>query len=117
MNRKPRLLLSVLAGLVEAALNVAVNLATEWKHNPWAWVAVPVLAMVVAWLTYLVSQGGENKTTDHQGQQDPPVLRWEERNGSARRMVSTTSETVATEFLRHVPPPLTSPHESSRSQP
>ncbi|GAA1014022.1 hypothetical protein Aple_042620 [Acrocarpospora pleiomorpha] len=97
-----------------AGVGVAVNLATEWKYNLLAWAAVPVLSALALWLASMADRGGQREVTGHMGQQILPVLRWEERNGHAHRMVSTTSEKVATEFLKRVPPPLDSPYEPPR---
>ncbi|GAA0384664.1 hypothetical protein Acor_47780 [Acrocarpospora corrugata] len=97
-----------------AGVGVAVNLATEWKYNVLAWAAVPVLSLLALKLGSMADQAGQREATYHQGPQIPPVLRWEERNGRAHRTVSTTSEKVATEFLRRIPPPLDTPYEPPR---
>jgi cytochrome bd-type quinol oxidase subunit 2 len=34
--------------VLTSAVAVAVNLATEWKSNPWAWLAVVVTTVLVA---------------------------------------------------------------------
>ena len=44
-------LLALAAAVVSSALAVVVNLATEWKANPWAWIAVALLTI----LTYAVT--------------------------------------------------------------
>lgn len=109
MNLKPRKLWSALA---TAALGVVVNLATELKHNLLAWIAVPVLAILVAELESMVDQGRQRRVLRSQEQALPPVLHYEERNGTAHRTMSTTSEKVATEFLKRVSLPLDTPPKS-----
>ncbi|GAA3113960.1 hypothetical protein GCM10020001_036410 [Nonomuraea salmonea] len=93
-----------------AAVGVAVNLATEWKYNVVAWLAVLVLAVAVGWIA---SMAGESDKGGAAGRSKSghPVLRWDEQYGTARRTVSTTSEKVATQFLKSVPPPLGSSSE------
>ena len=39
---------TVAVAVVASALAVVINLATEWKTNPWAWVGVVALTAVVA---------------------------------------------------------------------
>ncbi|MBO4269944.1 hypothetical protein [Microbispora triticiradicis] len=104
------------AALIAASLDVAVNLATEWKHNMLAWAALPVLAGLGAWTGTMADKGIQRRTTRNKWQPLPVVLHYDERNGSARRTVSTTSEKVATEFLKRVPLPLETPLESTKSQ-
>ncbi|GGO05525.1 hypothetical protein GCM10011574_17390 [Microbispora bryophytorum] len=113
MNLKARNLWGALA---TAGLAVVVNLATEWKHNLLAWVAVPVLATLAVLLEPTIDKGRRHRATSHHRQPLLLVLHWEERNGNARRTVSTTSEKVATEFLRRVPPPLETPLDSTKPQ-
>jgi hypothetical protein len=49
------------AAVVTSGGGVAVNLATEWKTNPWAWAAVGVItvlaAVVAQWLALRQSPG------------------------------------------------------------
>ncbi|RSN14344.1 hypothetical protein DMB42_07420 [Nonomuraea sp. WAC 01424] len=92
--------------LATAGIGVAVNFATEWKYNLLVWAAVLVLVVLAVWLDSMAEQSGKLGATGSREQRKPPVLCWEERNGDARRTVSTTSEKVATEFLKRVPPPL-----------
>lgn len=92
--------------LATAGVSVAVNLATEWKYNVLAWLAVPVLVVLAVWLGSMADQSGRRGVPGRRVQQISPVLRWDERSGDARRTVSTTSVEVATEFLKRVPPPL-----------
>lgn len=102
---------TVWSAVATAAAGVAVNLATEWKHDILAWFAVLVLAVLVGCLGSMADQSGMGKVADRRKRQEHPVLRWDEQNGTARRTVSTTSEKVASQFLRSVPPPLSSSHE------
>jgi hypothetical protein len=59
----------VVPTLVWAALSsagaVAVNLATEWKSNPWAWLAVVLTTALVAaaalWLDHRKNDQGETQ--------------------------------------------------------
>jgi len=113
MNLKAR---KLWCALTAASLAVAVNLATEWKHNLLAWAAVPVLAVLGAWIETMVDKGRQHRATRSRSQPLPVVLHYDERNGSARRTVSTTSEKVATEFLKRVPPPLEASLKSTSSQ-
>jgi len=111
MNLKARKLWGALTG---AGLAVVVNLATEWKHNLLAWAAVPVLAVLVVVLDSLVGKERRRRAPRSRRQPLPLVLHWEEWNGRAHRTVSTTSEKVATEFLKRVPPPLETSPESAK---
>ncbi|HEY8374237.1 MAG TPA: hypothetical protein VIL00_15985 [Pseudonocardiaceae bacterium] len=43
---------ALVGAVVGTALAVLVNLATEWKSNPWAWVAVVVLTLTSAGVTF-----------------------------------------------------------------
>ncbi|WP_182885587.1 hypothetical protein [Microbispora sp. H10885] len=113
MNVKAR---KLWGALPPAGLAVVVNLATEWKHNLLAWAAVPVLAVLGAWVETMVDKGRQHRAARSKWQPLPVVLHYDERNGSARRTVSTTSEKVATEFLKRVPLPLETPLESTKQQ-
>ena len=104
--------------LVTAGTAVAVNFATEWKYNVLVWLVVLGLVLLAVWLDSKADQGGRRGGSDR-ARQITPVLRWEERNGAARRTVSTTSEKVATEFLKRFPPRWTrlrTPHSRSSNQ-
>jgi hypothetical protein len=39
---------TVATAVVSSAVAIVVNLATEWKTNPWAWVGVGMLTLVAA---------------------------------------------------------------------
>ncbi|MFC5754919.1 hypothetical protein [Actinomadura rugatobispora] len=102
----------VWGALATAGVAIAVNLATEWKYNLLTWAVVLGLVVLAVWFDSKADQGEQHsEPSRHRGQQIPLVLRCEERNGDARRSVSTTSEKVATEFLKRVPPPLDPPHD------
>ncbi|MBP2705973.1 hypothetical protein JOL79_19380 [Microbispora sp. RL4-1S] len=113
MNLKAR---KLWCALTAASLAIAVNLATEWKHDLLAWAAVPALAVMGAWAETMVDKGRQHRAARNKWQSLPVVLHYDERNGSTRRTVSTTSEKVATEFLKRVPLPLETPLESTKQQ-
>lgn len=43
---------TAIAAIVGTGINVAVNVATNWKTNPWAWLAVAALT-VISWAVSL----------------------------------------------------------------
>lgn len=57
------------AAATTSAIAVVVNLATEWKTNPWAWIAVGAFTLISAavslWLYH--RSGGQPSTGDQLG--------------------------------------------------
>jgi hypothetical protein len=94
------------SALTSAAVGAAVNFATELRNDVLAWIAVIGLTVLAWWLGSVADQERRRRVVSPPLHQISPVLRWEERKGDARRMVSTTSVRVATEFLKRVPPSL-----------
>ena len=59
-----RALVATIVALLTAAAGIATNLATEWKRNLWAWVAVGILTVAAAGVTTFASKrnnAGTNK--------------------------------------------------------
>jgi hypothetical protein len=88
---------------VAAGVAVGINFATEWKYDLIVWGAVFVLVVLAAWLESRIDSNAQRMVLSERKDREPTVLRWEERNGSSRRSVYTTSEKVATEFVKRVP--------------
>ncbi len=88
------------AALVLAGADVAVNLATELRNNVLAWAVAAALVVLGALLGVMTKQGEPGRA--HQAQST--VLNMDERNGAARRTVSTTSEKVALKLIESIPP-------------
>lgn len=60
---------AVLAAIATTAASVAVNYATGWTSNLWAWLAVTVLTLAVAVLTLQSSRhtDGRSRKSDEAG--------------------------------------------------
>jgi hypothetical protein len=50
-------------GVVTSLIGIAINLATEWKSNPWAWVVVAVLTGLGVVAGMRVSAAAESRPT------------------------------------------------------
>lgn len=53
---------TLITAVVTSALAVVINLATDWKGNSWAWLAVVVLTLLSAGASYWLSRSSEEPT-------------------------------------------------------
>jgi len=102
--------------LVAAGVAVGINFATEWKYDLLVWGVVLALVVLAAWLEPGADRGSQRAALREREVREPAVLRWDERNGSSRRSVYTTSEIVATELVKRGITPLAPPDDPTSSR-